>query len=218
MPASVSCLVNCPTTIHGKVYAIPLYSTTEGIIYNQVLFEKYHLSEPKTYGDFLNLCAALKSSGVAPLAVGGSNFHGMDCWLDYFFQTDVISGTPDWQSLRNQRKVSFRDSAPVRMLKDYRSLMTGPYVLEDSADMNDNQMVSQLIDGRFAMMYADPSLLLQIIDAYPQAAEPGKNTLGESIPNSRVKCRVGWFFLPDTGRKPGRCEPPWCAMGDFSEL
>ena len=220
MPASVSNLVVNPVTIGGKVYAVPLYTTTYGIIYNQVLFKKYNIREPKTYDDFLKLCEQLKSLGVTPLAVGGSDSDDLNYWLNYFFQSDVISNTPDWQEKRNQKQVSFQNAAPVKMMQDYKSLMTSPYILEDSINMNDNQLVSKLIDGDTAMIYAGTSMLSQIIDAYPEAGESDKNTLGEDLLDSQVKCRVGWFFMPD---KKGdsvavnKCGAQWAISKDCEQ-
>ena len=217
MPSSVSSLVEHPVAINGKIYAIPLYFTTEGIIYNQVLFQRYHLSKPKTYQEFISLCTKLKSSGVTPLAVGGTNSKSLNCWFDYFFRTDVIADIPNWQEKRNQKAVSFRDPRPVQMIQDYKTLMASPYVLEDSINMNDNQLVSKLIDSQFAMMYAEPSLLPQIIDAYPEAAEPEQ---GNASQDSRIKCRVGWFFMPDRDGNPvavNRCGAQWAISGDCAK-
>lgn len=217
IPMSVSNLVDNPVTIDGEIYAVPLYTTTYGIIYNQVLFKKYNIREPKTYEDFLNLCKKLKSSGVTPLAVGGSDSENLTYWINYFFQADVISNKSDWQKRRNQKQVSFQDSASVKMMQDYKSLMTSPYVLEDSINMNDNQLASELINGNTAMIYAGTSMLSQIIDAYPEAGESDKNTLGEDIPDSQVKCRVGWFFMPDNSGKSvavNKCGAQWAISKD----
>lgn len=199
IPVTISSLVEHPVIIDGKVYAIPLYTTTDGIIYNQIFWKRYHLPIPKTYGDFLTICRKLRSCGIAPLAVGGSNAKGLKSWLNYFFQKDVIAEIPDWQSRRNQSKTSFHATQPLQMLKDYKSLMSSPYILTDSIEMNDSQLVTKLINGQFAMVYTDPSLLSQIIDAYPISAEPEQSVKGQ---NNAVKCRVGWFFLPDDRANP----------------
>lgn len=220
IPLSVSSLVDRPVTIDGKVYAVPLYSTTEGIIYNQILFNRYKLSEPKTYQEFLDLCGKLKSVGITPLAIGGNNSKSLNCWLNYFFQTDVIAKMPDWQNKRARREASFQDSQPLQMLQDYKTLMSSPYILEDSVDMNDNQLASKLIDGQFAMMYTDPSLLPQIIEAYPEAAELAQSLESGTASASQTKCRVGWFFLPDQCGNPvaiRRIGAQWAISSDCAK-
>ena len=46
-------LVENPVIIHGKIYALPYYSTCYGIVYNQVIFKRYGLEVPETYEEFL---------------------------------------------------------------------------------------------------------------------------------------------------------------------
>lgn len=202
MPEEVTDLVEEPVLIEGKVYAVPSYTTTYGMIYNQVIFKKYGLEVPKTYEEFLKVCDVLYEKGVIPIAAGGSKTDSLSYWLNYFFQTDVISITPDWQEMRNEGTVSFQGEDTRKMLLDYQTLMSGKYILEDSVNMNDNQIVSQMIDGKIAMIYTGPWMLSQIIDAYPDAVSSDKNTRGEALEVDPVKCRAGWFFMPDEQGNP----------------
>ena len=45
-------------------------------------------------------------------------------------------------------------------------------------------------------------MLSQIIDAYPDAVSSDKNTRGEALEVDPVKCRAGWFFMPDEQGNP----------------
>lgn len=202
IPNSVSTLVEEPVTIDGKVWAVPLYTTTYGIVYNQVIFKKYGIQVPKTYGEFLQVCETLKKYGVTPLALGGSKTDTPGYWLNYFFQTDVVAKVPDWQEKKNKGQVSFADEESMKMLADYRDLTSGNYILEDSVNMKDTQLVARMVDGEVAMIYTGPWIFSQIIDAYPQAAESDKDTLGETLPEDQVNCRLGWFFMPDGQGNP----------------
>lgn len=202
MPAEVTDLVEEPVMIDGEAYAVPSYTTTYGMIYNQVIFKKYGLEVPKTYAEFQKVCSVLHENGVTPMAAGGSKADSLSYWLNYFFQTDVISNIQDWQSRRNNGSVSFQGNEAKKMLKDYQTLMSGRYMLEDSVNMNDNQIVSQMIEGKVAMIYTGPWMFSQIIDAYPDAASSDKDSLGEALEVDPVKCRVGWFFMPDEDGNP----------------
>ena len=64
-------LVENPVIIHGKIYALPYYSTCYGIVYNQVIFKRYGLEVPETYEEFLKICEILKANQIAPLAIRG---------------------------------------------------------------------------------------------------------------------------------------------------
>lgn len=202
LPLEVTDLVEEPVLIEGKAYAVPSYTTSYGMIYNQVIFKKYGLEVPKTFEEFQKVCSVLAEHGVTPLAVGGSKSDNLSYWLNYFFQTDVISKIPDWQEKRNKGEVSFQSGETKKMLKDYQTLMSGKYILEDSVNMNDNQIVSQMIEGNIAMIYTGPCMFSQIIDAYPDAVSSDKDYLGEALEVDPVTCRVGWFFMPDEAGNP----------------
>ena len=90
---SIGKLVENPVRIEGEIYALPFYSTSYGIVYNQVLFKKYGLSVPNTYKEFLEVCKVLKQNQVAPLAIGGNENSVESGWIIYFFLTQVESRT-----------------------------------------------------------------------------------------------------------------------------
>lgn len=202
IPEEVAGLLENPFRIEGTAYAVPLYTTTYGIIYNQALFKSNGIEPPGTYEEFLEICQKLKERGVTPLAIGGSRSDMLGYWLNYFYQIDVVSRIPDWQELRDRGEVSFRDEEVLSMLRDYKELMSSEYILEDSINMDDNQLVTHLVNSDVAMVYSGPWMFSQILDASPQAGDSDKNTYGEEIEDSRGAFRIGWFFMPDREGSP----------------
>lgn len=83
-------------TYIGKTYGVGAVQATSGILYNKQLFAKYHLSEPKTWNDFLRICRTLRANGVTPIGVGGSDLWHMEYWVNHFFRVDVLSGNENW--------------------------------------------------------------------------------------------------------------------------
>lgn len=51
----------------GKVYGIPANLAYWSVWYSKPIFEKYGLTPPKTWDEFLELCEFLKSEGITPL-------------------------------------------------------------------------------------------------------------------------------------------------------
>ena len=190
-------LVEKPIIIDNKIYALPFYSTSYGIVYNQILFKKYNLEIPKTYEEFLHVCGELKYQGIAPLAIGGSEESSELGWMSYFFLTEVQEEGDDWQIQKKKKEVSFQDQDMKKALQDFQNLMTGEYILEDSLNMSDNQIISQMINQKVAMYYGTPAMLTKIWEAYPKATDSGKTPLGEEIENDTSTMRLGWFYLPD---------------------
>lgn len=79
------------STEQGILYAVPSVGVTHGIFYHKTIFEKYNLSEPETWDEFITLCDFLKEQGETVIAQGtidewtlyevvfsglGANFYG----------------------------------------------------------------------------------------------------------------------------------------------
>lgn len=195
-------LAKNPIQVDGKVYALPFYDTSIGIIYNQVIFKRYGLSIPSTYEEFLDICQNLQNKGVAPLAVGGSRSDTNSNWLNYFFLTRVEAKNPGWQQKRWKKEVSFQDEDMMAILKEYQEFMSSSYILEDSINMNDNQIIVQLLNQKVAMFLTEPSMFTEILESYPSASESDKTPLGEELKDDPVRFRMGWFYMPDQAGNP----------------
>jgi raffinose/stachyose/melibiose transport system substrate-binding protein len=70
-------------TYKGKVYGVLSGQYQYMVFYDKAVFQKYHLTPPATYDQFLTLCKTLKSHGVTPLwtATGGSNSVGLQWYM-----------------------------------------------------------------------------------------------------------------------------------------
>jgi len=63
-------LVAAQSTLNGKLYGLTytdVLSSTWVINYNKTIFQKYNLSEPKTYAEFKALCQTLLDNGIQPV-------------------------------------------------------------------------------------------------------------------------------------------------------
>ncbi len=74
----------------GGVYGAPSLVASWIMFYNLPIFEKYGLSEPTTWDEFVDVCRTLKSNGITPIAItidGG--------WTSFFwFQQILASNYP----------------------------------------------------------------------------------------------------------------------------
>ena len=50
-----------------KLYGIPYATNASGVIYNEELFEKYHLDIPKTWDEFLEICRVFEEQNITPI-------------------------------------------------------------------------------------------------------------------------------------------------------
>ncbi len=56
--------------VDGRLYAIPIRLSAKFMLYNKEMFDKYGLSVPETWDEFLEVCEVLKSNGITPIAFG----------------------------------------------------------------------------------------------------------------------------------------------------
>ncbi len=86
---------------NGKKYFIPLTQHYVGFFYNKRVFDRFHLKSPKTWEEFLAVCATLKSGGVTPIALGARDKWPAQFWFDflllrsapYEFRQKLMDGT-----------------------------------------------------------------------------------------------------------------------------
>lgn len=152
----------------GEVYAIPRYTTVFGMIYNRDLFESLGLSEPETYEEFLDICRAIRQTGVSPVAVGGADIWHMGFWGNYLYQEYILDECENGQWSRERIR---------EMLRAFRDLSRAGYVEPRFANVSDSQTVHELSSSASAMVYSGPWILDQVTGLNPQM-------------------NLGFFYLP----------------------
>lgn len=60
-------IIESITLDNGRNYAIPISINTQGIFYNQELFEKHGLTIPGTWDEFIALCEEIQGMGETPI-------------------------------------------------------------------------------------------------------------------------------------------------------
>ncbi len=96
-PAS---LTRAASVYNGKKYFVPLTQHYVGFFYNKRLFERHGVTAPKTWPEFLDVCATLKAKGVIPIALGARDKWPAQFWFDllllrtapYTFRQDLMAG------------------------------------------------------------------------------------------------------------------------------
>lgn len=186
IPESIRSLIEEPRTVGEKVYTIPLYTTTYGIIYNQALFKQFGLKIPKNYEEFRKVCERLKYYGISPIVCGGTKPDSAVYWLNYFYQKNVSAG----------HEVDFLTNEYKAMLEDYFSLMSSDYILRDSIYMNDSQVISSILTSEAAMYYGKPGFIANIMQADPDCISSNRDNLGAEVVDEPGTVRLSWFFIP----------------------
>ncbi len=97
-----------PFAMNGKHWGIPYALQTLHVFYNKAIFQKYHLSPPTTWEDFIQVCKTLQSHGVTPFNVMGTQPRVLNHTLD-----EIVSSTADskWNQDLINGKTNY-ESAP----------------------------------------------------------------------------------------------------------
>ena len=139
--------------LSGKQYSIPNNSQVIPLIYyNKTVFAKLRLKPPKTWAEFLQVCAKIKASGQTPIALGGSQ----DTWASWIFlggmfSTNVLGKDPNWILKRKQNKVHFTDPLVAKTFNAWAAMSKAGYFNKNALSLNYAGMQQEFLDGKEAM-------------------------------------------------------------------
>ncbi len=135
-------------TVDGKQWGVPYTYYQWGIYYRRDLFEKVGAGEPKTWQEFLDVCAKLKAAGIAPVAIGTKYLWTAAGWFDYLnmrtngldFHIDLMDG-----------KVPYTDARVKATFEKFGELVRPGYFLENHSSYSWQEAQPFLYNGQAAM-------------------------------------------------------------------
>ncbi|MDX1566082.1 MAG: extracellular solute-binding protein, partial [Phycisphaeraceae bacterium] len=143
MPAVVGA-----SSVDGKQYGVPYTYYQWGVYYRKDIFDRFGLSTPQSWDDFLTVCETLKENGITPIAIGTEPLWPAAGWFDYLnlrlngldFHLDLTAG-----------KVPYTDERIRKVFEQWRPLLDNGYFIDNHADLAWQDAVPFLADGRAAM-------------------------------------------------------------------
>ncbi|MEY8097146.1 ABC transporter substrate-binding protein [Falsihalocynthiibacter sp. S25ZX9] len=95
-------------TIEGKQYGVPYTYYQWGVYYRKDIFDKFGLSEPKTWEEELANCQTLLDNGIKCYTIGTKYLWTAGGWFDYLslrthgydFHMDLTAGKISWEDDR----------------------------------------------------------------------------------------------------------------------
>lgn len=135
-------------TADGKQYGVPYSFYQWGMYYNKDMFDKYGLSEPKTWDEFLAINETLKNNGIAPIAIGTKYLWTAAGWFDYLnlrtnglqYHIDLMDG-----------KIPYTDAGVRKTFANWEQLIDGDYFLPNHASYSWQEAQAPLFNGDAAM-------------------------------------------------------------------
>lgn len=148
----------------GKIYALPVVQDMGGVIYNKDIFSKLHLQIPTTWSQFLQVCATIKSSGVAPLAVGAKDGWPLEQFLYNELVNTVYRDDPGFHAKQVAGAATYAGSTGWRQaiddlvaLKPYFNNGFSSSTFADSGDLLATSKAAMTVNGDFTLQPTEAS-------------------------------------------------------------
>ncbi|MHC1782735.1 MAG: ABC transporter substrate-binding protein [Anaerolineaceae bacterium] len=160
-----------PYKLDGKIYGIPMRINAKFMVYNKEIFQKYNLSEPTTWDEYLALCETLKSNGVTPIAFG-NEFP----WASAHYVGDLNAKLVDNATLRADYLLTaepeklFTDAGYIEALKRFKTLNEKGYFNEGPNGISHSSARSSFIAGKTAMVYIELEEFITVADGMGEDA------------------------------------------------
>jgi raffinose/stachyose/melibiose transport system substrate-binding protein len=163
-------LVAAQSTVNGKLYGLTLWATTATtwvVNYNKTIFQKYNLSEPKTYADFKALCQKLLDAGIQPIFEPISDgWHHVLWFPELGPRYEEV--TPGLADALNANKAKFADNATML------TVLTQLKEMYDLGFMGKNALADTFADrtkviagGKVAMIVSNLTFPQEVEHDYP---------------------------------------------------
>lgn len=153
----------------GKDYGLVTGVYQTGLFYNKAIFQKYHLTVPTTYAQFLSVCKTLKSHHVTPVwtgIAGGATFYLE--FLMYPVMQDLLApsvGSASASQALAAGKVKWTDSKMVTAFQEEKEIASNfePNYSGESWQ----QMPGAFANGKAAMLLDGSWDIPSILQAKP---------------------------------------------------
>jgi ABC-type glycerol-3-phosphate transport system substrate-binding protein len=168
-------------TLNGKLYGVPYNTNVRVLLYRKDLFEKYGLTPPKTWDDFLKDAATIssKESGVAGIGLTTKNgsVRTFQEFISFFFEANNGENPYKYDETGKKWVMNTTPEKLAQVLKLYTDLFFAatPSAANQNTRGNDYQATdTDYVSGKSAMVPMGPWIY-----SYRTSGEVAKKILEE---------------------------------------
>jgi len=148
--------------VGGQQYGVPYAYYQWGVYYRKDLFAEYGLGEPRTWADFMNICATLKQNGVTPVTIGTKYLWTAAGWFDFL---NLRVNGMDFHMELMDGKASYEDPRLDRVFEIWGEMANQGYFLENHATFSWQEAQAPMINGEAAMYLIGNFIVPSLKDA-----------------------------------------------------
>lgn len=173
------------STYDDKVYGLPLSLSIDVVFYNKEIFDKFDLTAPKTYEDWLTVIDTLNENDVIPIALANQTK-----WPGAYFLMNFasrIAGPELFESALNREGRSFDDPAYVQAGEYLQELVEKDAFNPgfNGVPYDEGQGRQLLYSGQAAMMDMTISFLNNVRQEKPEFEEKLDFFLFPTVPGGK---------------------------------
>jgi len=175
-------------SFNGKVYGLPGVSWFGGYFYNKGMFDEHGWTIPKTYAEFLDLCAKIKAAGIKPIAnpIKNPNYL-MHYALSYITPTflrqpEGMDFDKDFAAGRTTLSAHF-----LPYMEEWAEVVKRGFVTKEDLGMDADQAIDEFAMGKAAILDSGPWDVDTLYAKNP-------NLKLDMMPFVGKKAETGWLF------------------------
>jgi multiple sugar transport system substrate-binding protein len=136
-------------TVNGKQWGIPTSYYQWGVYYRKDIFDKYGISVPKTWDEFLEAGKKLKQNGVTPVTIGTKFPWTAAGWFDYL---DLRTNGFDFHIQLMDGKVPYTDPRVKDVFAKWKQLIDAGFFLANNSNYSWQESAPFIMNGKAAMI------------------------------------------------------------------
>lgn len=177
----------------SHIYSVSIRSMGLGVLYNKGLFQKYGVSVPKTWQEFLDCCEIFYKANVQPLMMSGKDANTLQYGIYEIAADQIYRENPDFDEKLRDGEVHFTDAGTWdEAFKRFLGLYDKGYMGHEIMELGYSEASEKFKNNGAAMMFAGTGEA----DSYVQTDE------------------FGFFLLPPEKEE----EPSICCMGEVGGI
>jgi N-acetylglucosamine transport system substrate-binding protein len=182
---------------NGKVYALNYGFTVWGVWYSKSLFDKHGWQYPKSWDEFMALCATIKAAGIAPwIHQGKYPYYMMVPIMDLV----AMNGGLDVQKkIDNLEPNAWKDPAVKQAVEGIYELVSKGYVLPGAEGMTHTESQTAWNQGKAAFIpcgtWLENEQKAQTPAGFDMVVAPMPAMSGSKLPFGAVRAGAGEPFV-----------------------
>lgn len=177
------------TEYAGKQYFLPGFYSWFAIYYNREIFDRYDLTPPGTWEEFLNVCEKLAENGIAPIVYAGDNRQMVSVWFDYL---NMRLNGPEFHTALMEGRESYDDDRVRTVFDTWKFLVDRGYILENAWGLQAEESLSIVADGKAGMILVSGYQSRDELDFFRFPIMDPSIPVGEIVPT------VGYVILANS--------------------